>query len=111
MSLNLLCDKQISEVLDSSADLEVNSEEELICDKDSEEKENILPNENNSSFFSYEEGSDEYDEEDYITSRDGTQWRKTSSSAQRKTLIRNTLRVAPGLTVISKSIDTPRSAF
>ena len=81
----------ISEVLDSLADLWVNSEEELICDEDSEEKDNILSNEDDSSSFRYEEDSDEYDEEDYIISRDRTQWRKT-----------NTLRVAIGLTVIKK---------
>ena len=56
--------------------LEVNSEEELICNEDSEE-DNILPNENDFSSSSYEEDSDEYDDEDYLTSRDGTQWRKT----------------------------------
>ena len=36
---------------------------------------------------------------------------KTSPSAQRKTLRRNTLRVALGLTAISKNIDTPISVF
>ena len=87
MSGKSLCYKQISEVLDSLADLEVDSEEELICDEDSEE-DNILPNEDDSSSSSYEEDSDEYDDEDYITSRDGTKWRKTSPSAQRRTLRR-----------------------
>ena len=58
------------------ADLEVDSEEELICDEDSEE-DNILPNEDDFSSSSYEEDSDEYDDEDYLTSRDGTPWRKT----------------------------------
>ena len=71
MSRKSLCDKQISKVLDSLADLEVDSEEERICDEDSEE-DNILPNENDSSSSSYEEDSDEYDDEDYITSRDET---------------------------------------
>ena len=111
MSRKSLCSKQISEVLDSLANLEVDSEEELICDEDSEEKDNILPNEDDSSSSTYEEDSDEYDDEDYITSRNGTKWRKTSPSAQRKTLRRNTLRVASGLTAISKNIDTPISAF
>ena len=87
MSGKSLCYKQISEVLDSLADLEVDSEEELICDEDSEE-DNILPNEDDSFSSSYEEDSDEYDDEDYITSRDGTKWRKTSPSAQRRTLRR-----------------------
>ena len=91
--------------------MEVDSEEELVCDEDSEEEDNILPNENDSSSFSYEEDSDEYDDKDYITSRDGTKWRKTSPSAQRRTLRRNTIRVAPGLTSISKNIDTPISPF
>ena len=91
--------------------MEVDSEEELICDEDSEEEDNILPNENDSSSSSYEEDSDEYDDKDYITSRDGTKWRKTSPSAQRKTLRRNTLRVELELTAISKNIDAPISAF
>ena len=90
MSRKSHCDRQISEVLDSLADLEVDSEEELICNEDSEEEDNILLIKDDSSSTSYEEDSDEYDEEDYITSRDGTQWRKTSPSAQRRTLIRNT---------------------
>ena len=77
MSRKSLCDKQISKVLDSLADLEVDSEEELICDEDSEEEEdNILPNEDDSSSSSYGEESDEYDDEDYITSRNGTKWGK-----------------------------------
>ena len=82
----------------------------FICDEDSEE-DNILPNEDDSSSSSYEEDSDEYNDEDYITSRDGIQWGKTSPSAQRRTLIRNTLGVAPGLAVISKNINTPISTF
>ena len=98
MSHKSLCDKQISKVLDSLADLEVDSEEVRICDEDSEEEESILPNKDNSSSSSYEEDSDEYDDEDYITSRNGTKCRKTSPSTQRRTLRRNTLRVAPGLT-------------
>ena len=75
MSRKSLCDKQISEVLDSLADLEVicEEEEELACDEDSEEEDNILPNEDDSSSSSYEEDLDEYNEEDYIISRDGTQ--------------------------------------
>ena len=83
MSRKSFCDKQISKVLDSLADLEVDSEE-LICDEDSED--NILPNGNDSSSFSYEEDSDKYDDEDYKTSRDGTKWRKTSPSAQQRTI-------------------------
>ena len=75
MSRKSLCDKQISEVLDSLADLEVDREE-LICDEDSQE-DNILPNEDDSSSSSYED-SDQYGDQDYITTRDGTQWRKTS---------------------------------
>ena len=110
MPLNLFMIKKIGEVLDSLADLDVDCEEELICNEDSEE-DNILPIEDDSSSSSYEEDSDEYDEEDYPTSRDGTQWRETSLSAQRRTLIRITLREAPGLTVISKNTDTPISAF
>ena len=110
MSRKFLCDKQIGKILDSLANLEVDSEEELLCNEDSEE-DNILPNEDDFSSSSYEEDSDEYDDEDYLTSRDETQWRKTSPSTQRKTLIRNTLREASGLTVISKNIDTPISAF
>ena len=110
MSRKFLCDKQIGKILDSLADLEVDSEEELICNEDSEE-DNILPNEDDFSSFSYEEDSDEYDDENYLTSRDGTQWRKTSPSTQRRTLIRNTLREAPELTVISQNIDMPISAF
>ena len=105
MSRKSLCDKQINKVFDSLADLEVDSEEELIYVKDSEEEDNILPNENDSSSFSYKEDSDEYDDEDYIISRDGTKWRKTSSSAKQRTLRQNTLRVASGLTAISKNID------
>ena len=89
--------------------MEIDSEEKIICDEDSED--NILPNEDDSCSSSYEKDSDEYNEEDYITSRDGTQWRKTSPSAQRRTLIRNTLRVAPGLTVISKNVDKRISVF
>ena len=76
MSRKSLCDKQISKVLDSLADLEFDSEKELICDEDSEE-DNILPYEDDSSSSSYEEDSDKYDNENYITSRDGTKWRKT----------------------------------
>ena len=110
MSRKFLCDKQIGKILDSLANLEVDSEEELICDEDSKEV-NILPNEDDSSSSSYEEDSDEYDDENYLTSRDGAQWRKTFPSAQRRTLIRNTLREAPGLAVISQNIDTPISAF
>ena len=91
--------------------MEVDSKEERICDEDSEEEGNILPNEDDSSSSSYEEDSDKYDNEDYIISRDGTQWRKTFPFAQRRTLIRNTLPVAPGLTFIIKNIDTPISAF
>ena len=87
MSCKSFCDKQISEVLDSLADMEIDSEEELICDEDSEEEDNILPNEDDSSYFSCEEDSNEYDEEDYITSRDGTQWRKTPPLPQRRTLM------------------------
>ena len=100
----------MGEVLDSLADLDVDSEEELICNEDSEEG-NILPNEDDSCSSSYEEDSDECDEENYIISRDGTQWRETSPSAQRRTLIRNTLRVAPGFAAISKNVDTRISAF
>ena len=81
MSRKSLCDKQISKILDSLSNLEVDSEEERICDEDLEE-DNILPNENDSSSFSYEEDLDEYDDEDYITSTDGTKWRKTSPSSQ-----------------------------
>ena len=88
--------------------MEVDSEEKLICDEDLEEEDNILRNEYDSSSSSYEEDSEEYDDKDYITSRDGKKWRKTSPSAQRRTLRR---RVAPGLTAISKNIDTPISAF
>ena len=112
MSRKSLCDKQTSKVLDSLADLEVDSEEELICDKNAEEEEdNILPNEDGSSSSSYEDDSDEYEDEDYITSRHGTHWRKTSLSAKRRTLIRNTLGVTPGLTVINENKDMPISAF
>ena len=78
--------------------------------EDSEE-DSILPNEDNFSSPSYEKDLDEYDGEDYITSRDGTQWRKTFPSAQRRILIRNTLRLAHGFTVISKNIVSPISAF
>ena len=88
--------------------MEVDSEEKLICEEDLEKEDNFLPNEDDSSSSIYEEDSDEYDDKDYITSRDGTKWRKTSPSPQRRTLRR---RVAAGLTAISKSIDTPISAF
>ena len=111
MSRKSLSDNQIGEVLNSLADLEVDCEEELICDEDSEEEGKLLSNEDDSSFSSSEENSDEYDDDDYITSRDRTKWRKTPPSAQRRTVKRNTLRVAPGLTDISKNIDTPLSAF
>ena len=60
MSRKSLCNKQISEVLDSLANLEIICEEEkLICDEDSEEEDNILPNEDDSSSSSYEEDLDE----------------------------------------------------
>ena len=74
---------------------------ELICDEDSEEDDNILLNEADSSSSSYKEDSDEYDDKDYITSRDGTKLWKTFPFAHRRTLRRNTLQVAPGLTAIS----------
>ena len=109
MSGKSLKNNQIGEVLNSLADLEVDSGEELICDEDSEE-DKLLSNEGDPSSSSSEENSDEYDD-DYITSRDGTKWRKTPPSAQQKTLKRNILRVAPELTDISKNIDTPQSAF
>ena len=114
MSRKYLTDKEIVQVLDTLADSEVDSEEEPVCGEDSETEDNILPNEDDSSSSSYEEDcqdSDEYDDDDCLTSRDGTRWKRTSPSAQQKSLRRNILRVAPGLTAISKNIDTPISAF
>ena len=114
MSRKYLTDKERVQVLDTLADSEVDSEEELVCGEDSETEDNILPNKDDSSSSSYEEDcqdSDEYDDDDCLTSGEGTRWRRTFPSAQQKTLRRNILRVAPGLTAISKNIDTLISAF
>ena len=87
MSRKYLTDKEIVQVLDTLADSEVDSEEVLVCGEDSKTEDNILPNEDDSSSSSYEEDcqdSDEYDDDDCLTSRDGTRWKRTSPSAQQR---------------------------
>lgn len=112
MSRKLLSDKEIGELMNDLSDLEVDSEEELICDENSEVEDQVLSSrEEDSSSSSSEDISDEHDDDESIQSRDGTNWRKSPPSSKRRTLKRNTLRVAPGLTDLSKNIDTPISAF
>ena len=111
MSRKCLSEHQISEMLKDLDDMEVDSEEELIDNEDSENEDNVLPDEEDSD-SSYEEDADEYEDNDnFMTSRDGTKWRKTGPLSQQRTLRRNTLLKALGLTGISRNIDTPISAF
>ena len=80
--------------------------EELIYHKDSENEDKILPNEDDYCSI-YEEDLDEYvdgDREDFKISRNRTKWRKTFQSTQQRTFRQNTVRVAPGLTAISKTL-------
>ena len=85
--------------------MEVDSEEELIDNQDSENEDNVLPDEEDSA-SSYEEDGDEYEDNDnFMSSRDGTKWRKTAPSSRRRTLRRNTLLKVPGLTEFSRDID------
>lgn len=112
MSCKLLSDKEIGELINDLSDLEVDSEEELICDENSEVEDQVLSSrKEDSSSSSSEDISDEHNDDESIQSRDGTNWKKSPPSFKRRTLKRNTLRVTPGLTDLSKNIDTQISAF
>ena len=55
-------------------ELRDDSEEKIVCDEDSKEEDKLVSNSSSSSF---EEDSDEYDNDDeYVTSGDGTKWKK-----------------------------------
>ena len=83
MSRKSLSEYQIRKVLDE--ELGDDSEEKTICNENLEEYK-LFSDESDSSSSSFEEDSDEYDDDEYITSRDGTKWRKTPPSISRRTL-------------------------
>ena len=76
MSHKSLGEDQIQDILNSVVDdLGDNGEEEIVCDKDLEE-EKLLSDESGFSFLSFKEDSDNYGDDQYITSRDGQSVRK-----------------------------------
>ena len=65
--------------------------EVIICDDVSEEEGKLFFDESDSFLSSFEKDSDKSDDDDdddveYITSRDGTKWRKTPPSTSQRTL-------------------------
>ena len=85
--------------------MKVDSEEELIDNQDSENEDNVLPDEEDSD-STYEEDADEYENNDnFMTSREETYWRKTAPSSRRRTWRRNSLLKAHGLTEFSRNLD------
>ena len=110
MSRKTLSDNEIRLFLSNNDDL---GEEELIPCNDSEVEDNVLHDDSDKSPSSDADSeTDENDiQEDYITSRDGTKWSKVPHKSKGRTLKRNMLRQAPGVTRHSQELNTTLDAF
>ena len=109
MSRKTLSDNEIRLILSNNDDL---GEEELIPCNDSEVEDNVLHDDSDKSPSSDADSeTNENDIQDYITSRDATKWSKVPHKSKGRTLKRNMLRQAPGLTRYSQELNTPLGAF
>ena len=85
---------EISWSIISTSDVSEGSEEELIPCNDSEVEHNVLHDDSDTSASSDAESEkdENYIQEHYITSRDGTEWSKVPHKSKGRTLKRNKLR-------------------